>query len=56
MLFWDLPFHLLSYVTTMPHHPEPQEDQKGSRFISSELGVKLEVYVASIEEISKRGD
>ncbi len=30
---------------------------EGSRFISSELGVKLgEVYVASIEEISKRGD
>lgn len=32
--------------------------RKGSRFISSELGVKLgEVYyVASVEEISKRGD
>lgn len=41
----------------MPHHPGPQEDQKGSRFISSELRVKLgEVYVASIEEISKGGD
>ena len=50
MLIWDLPFHLLSCVPIMPHHPVLLVDQKGYRLISHDSELKLrEISVASIE-------